>query len=132
MSVSDLPVSPVIPVSDLSRSRHFYEGQLGFVGQPAPGGWALRCGGDSYAFLLESTDYPGKAAWPLASFRTDDLDASVADLIERGITLEQIHDGATETDGRGIAELEGMRIAWVRDPDHQVLSFFELTDDTGR
>ena len=127
MSVSDLTIGPVIPVSNLERSRRFYEGQLGLTGQPAPGGFALRSGDGSVAYLLEGTEYPGQAEWPLASFRTEDLEATVAELTSRGIDLEQIHDGLTETDSYGIADLEGMRIAWIRDPDHQVLSFFQLT-----
>lgn len=127
MSISHLVIGPVIPVSNLERSRHFYEEQLGLTGQPAPGGCALHGGEGSVAYLLEGTDYPGQADWPLASFRTEDLEATVAELTGRGIDLEQIHDGLTDTDSQGIAELEGMRIAWIRDPDQQVLSFFQLT-----
>jgi hypothetical protein len=126
MSISGLVIGPVIPVSNLERSRFFYEEQLGLTGQLAPGGCALRSGAGSVVYLLEGTDYPGQADWPLASFLTEDLEATVAELISRGIDLEQIHDGLAETDSHGIAELEGMRIAWIRDPDHQVLSFFQL------
>ena len=125
----DLPVGPVIPVSDLERSRRFYETELGLTGSPAPAGSVLHCGGGTTVYLLAGTDYAGQANWPLASFRTDDLDALVADLIDRGIRLEQIHDEWTDTDDRGIAELEGMRIAWLRDPDRQVIAMFELTGD---
>jgi|SRR5687767_12400014 len=125
--VCELPLGPVIPVSDIDCSRRFYEKQLGFVGNYAPGGYALRGGDHNVLFLLTGTSYPGQAEWPLASFRTDDLAATVAELNARGVALEQIHDDFAQTDARGIAQMEGMLIAWVRDPDDQVLSFFQLT-----
>jgi catechol 2,3-dioxygenase-like lactoylglutathione lyase family enzyme len=125
MSIKDLKVGPVIPVSDLDASVAFYENVLGLSGEGVPGGYALRCGGDTRIYLLVAQDYPGRAAWPLASFETDDLDAVVADLRRRDVTFEAIEEGPQKTDDRGIADLEGLRIAWIRDPDNQVLSFFE-------
>jgi catechol 2,3-dioxygenase-like lactoylglutathione lyase family enzyme len=129
MALDSLPVGPVIPVSDLAVSRRFYESTLGLRGEPAPGGWVLFAGGDTRLFLLEGTDYAGQAEWPLASFRTEDLDETVADLAERGVKLLVMGDADPfQTDQRGVAVLEGMRIAWFRDPDNQVISLFELTD----
>ena len=130
MSIRSLHVGPVIPVSDLETSRGFYESTLGLRGEPAPGGWVLHAGGDTRLFLLDVPDYAGRAEWPLASFRTDDLDRSVAELAVAGVDLIVMGDGDPyRTDERGIAELEGMRIAWFRDPDGQVISVFELRDE---
>ncbi|HSD00947.1 MAG TPA: hypothetical protein VLB81_01150 [Gaiellales bacterium] len=84
MEIDALSVGPVIPVSDMAASRSFYEGKLGLQGMPAPGGYALRTGAGSRIFLLDGTDYAGRADWPLASLQTDDLAATVADLGERG------------------------------------------------
>ena len=125
--IGSLRVGPVIPVSDLEASRSFYESKLGLRGEPAPGGWVLYAGGDTRLFLLDVAQYAGRAEWPLASFRTDDLDRTVAELTESGVELIRMGDGDPyRTDDRGIAELEDMRIAWFRDPDNQVVSVFEL------
>jgi len=129
VKLGQLHVGPVIPVSDLNRSRHFYEVQLGMRGTPAPGGYALECSDGSSVYLLESTDYPGHAEWPLASFATDDLEAATDGLRSSGVELVTFADGPNKTDDRGIATLPGMHIAWVRDPDNQVLSIFQLTGD---
>ena len=125
MSLAALPVGPVVPVSDLERSLEFYEGALGLSGEPVPAGYVLRCGGDTVIYLLKGTGYAGRAEWPLASFATDRLEEVVDALRARGVELERFDDGPQRTDERGIAELDGVRIAWVRDPDRQVLSIFQ-------
>lgn len=126
-----LALGPVIPVSDLRRSIAFYHDVLGLAGEPAPGGGYVLHAGDGCAiYLLAGTDYSGRAAWPLAGFRTDDLLATLADLRARGV--EPATDIPQPVDQNGIAEFDGMRIAWFTDPDDQVLSIFQLTDPIQR
>jgi catechol 2,3-dioxygenase-like lactoylglutathione lyase family enzyme len=128
MELHTLHVGAVVPVSDMDASRAFYEGTLGLTGEPAPGGYALRAGGGTRLFLLDVASYAGQADWPLASFRTEDLAATVADLTGRGVQLEVMGEGDPyRTDERGIADLGDMLIAWFRDPDGQVISVFQLT-----
>jgi catechol 2,3-dioxygenase-like lactoylglutathione lyase family enzyme len=128
MELRCLNVGAIIPVSDMGASREFYEGTLGLAGEPAPGGYALRAGGTTRLFLLDVAAYAGQANWPLASFQTDDLAATVADLTGRGVELEVMGDGDPyQTDERGIADEGNMLIAWFRDPDGQVISVFQLT-----
>jgi catechol 2,3-dioxygenase-like lactoylglutathione lyase family enzyme len=125
VSIENLKVGPVIPVSDLARSLAFYQGRLGLPGEAVPGGFSLRCGGDTTIFLLAGTHYAGRAEWPLASFATDDLESVVDDLIARGVETERFPGEEFETDERGIADMPGIRIAWIRDPDNQVISLFQ-------
>jgi catechol 2,3-dioxygenase-like lactoylglutathione lyase family enzyme len=128
MELHTLQVGAIVPVSDMDASRAFYEGTLGLAGEPAPGGYALRAGGGTRIFLLDVASYAGQADWPLASFRTDDLAATVEDLVARGVQLEIMGDGDPyRTDERGIADLGDVLIAWFRDPDNQVISVFQLT-----
>ena len=124
----DHPVGPVIPVSDLTKARAFYEGLLGLEGEEVPGGWALHAGGGTRVFLLVARGDAGQADWPLASFESDDLDATVADLTARGARLQRVHDTERQTDPRGIADLGAVRIAWLRDPDRQVVALYQRTD----
>jgi catechol 2,3-dioxygenase-like lactoylglutathione lyase family enzyme len=125
VSIRDLTVGPVIPVSDLSASLAFYEGKLGLQGEAVPGGYALQCGGGTRTFLLTGMTYAGHADRPLASFATDRLEAVVDDLRAHGVPREELSEGAFRTDERGIADMDGIRIAWIRDPDDQVISIFE-------
>jgi catechol 2,3-dioxygenase-like lactoylglutathione lyase family enzyme len=125
MSLAALAVGPVIPVSDLERSLAFYEGSLGLSGEPVPGGYLLRCGGGTRIFLLTGTDYAGGAEWPLASFEAHGLEAVVDELLAAGVETERFEQGSYATDERGIATMDGVRIAWIRDPDRQVIAIFE-------
>jgi catechol 2,3-dioxygenase-like lactoylglutathione lyase family enzyme len=128
MQLRSLNAGAIIPVSDLATSRAFYEDTLGLEGEPAPGGHVLRAGGTTRLYLLDVASYAGQAEWPLASFQTDDLAATVADLAGRGVELEVMGEGDPyRTDERGIADLGDMLIAWFRDPDRQVISVFQLT-----
>ena len=123
--MNQLEVGPVIPVSDLDASLKFYEGSLGLSGEHVPGGYVLRCGGNTRIYLLPSTDYPGRAKWPLMSFETDRLEHVVDDLRAAGIEFVSFDEGPQKTDERGIADMDGVRLAWITDPDDQVISLFE-------
>ena len=101
---------------------------LGLSGEPVPGGYLLRCGGGTRIFLLTGTDYAGLADWPLASFEADGLEAVVDGLLAAGVVMERFEQGEYATDERGIANMDGVRIAWTRDPDAQVLAIFEPED----
>ncbi len=126
MTVASMRVGPLIPVSDIAKSRAFYEDTLGFRGQEVPGGVELTCGDGTTAFLLDGPSYAGTAEWPLATFRSPNLEVTVGELGAIGVPLEQVHEDGMDTDDRGIAEMPGGgRIAWIRDPDNQVLSIFE-------
>ena len=125
MSLAELAVGPVIPVSDLQQSLAFYEGSLGLSGEPVPGGYVLRCGGGTRIFLLTGTDYAARAEWPLASFEAHGLEAVVDGLRAAGVATERFDEGPYATDERGIADMDGVRIAWIRDPDGQVIAIFE-------
>jgi catechol 2,3-dioxygenase-like lactoylglutathione lyase family enzyme len=126
--LSELPSGALIPVSDLKTSLTFYEGILGLSGHAAPSGYELATGRETRIYLLTGTDYAGQAEWPLASFVTKDLDALVADLRDRGVKMESIETGVQKTNDQGIATMPGMRIAWIRDPDNQVISLFEVIE----
>ncbi|MEJ2888626.1 VOC family protein [Actinomycetospora aeridis] len=128
-SPADLPVATVIPVSDMDRSREFYEETLGLAGEAVPGGGHfLRAGGGTLLYLMSNAGYAGRAGWPLASFQTHDLPGTVADLRRRGVVMEEMDDDPPwKTDERGIADFGTVLIAWFRDPDDQVISVVQPT-----
>jgi catechol 2,3-dioxygenase-like lactoylglutathione lyase family enzyme len=120
----DMPVGPVIPVSDLERSLAFYEGKLGLSGEKVPGGYALHCGRQTTMYLVTDTSHHGVASWPLASFQTDRFDDIIDELQETGVEHLDCH--STKVDLCGLANQVGSRMAWITDPDDQVIAIFEL------
>lgn len=127
-SPRDLIVSTVIPVSDMARSREFYEQAVGLTGEPAPGGHILHAGAGTRLFLLDGSEsYAGQAGWPLASFLATDLAATVAVMHSRGVIFDIMDGDPYQTDERGIADFGTTLIAWFRDPDNQVISIVQPT-----
>lgn len=121
-------VGPVIAVTDLSRARTFYEQQLGLHGEDTPGGRVLHADQSTRIYLLANVADAGSASWPVASFRVDDLRATVGLLRERGVAFLGREDLPFELDDEGIStDTPGIEVAWLRDPDGSVLTIFAET-----
>lgn len=118
-------VGPVIAVTDLARARQFYEGMLGLAGEEAPGGWLVRGEGGTVTYLLADIPEAGSTSWPVASFRVDDVHATVRMLRSRGVNFLGADDLPFALDADGVSsDTPGMQVAWMRDPDGSVLTVF--------
>jgi catechol 2,3-dioxygenase-like lactoylglutathione lyase family enzyme len=114
-----------IPAKDLQGTRRFYEDVLGLqVVQDDPAGILYRSG-DS-AVMLYPTEFAGTAQHTLGTFLVEDVDAAVADLRSKGVTFEEYDMPGLKTEG-GIAELGGVKSAWFKDPEGNILALGELT-----
>jgi catechol 2,3-dioxygenase-like lactoylglutathione lyase family enzyme len=78
-------IAPVIAVTDLDRAREFYEHRLGLDGAETPGGWAASADHGTVLNLLSGVPSAGSADWPVATFRVDDVHATVRALRSRGV-----------------------------------------------
>jgi catechol 2,3-dioxygenase-like lactoylglutathione lyase family enzyme len=123
MSLSDGKVSATIGVVDMAKAKEFYEGKLGLTGgeETGDGGVDYECGAGTRLHV-----YPSPSAKPsgatLAAFDVSDVEATVDELIGNGVTFEQYDDGPLTTDEKGIASLDGTKIAFVKDPDGNILA----------
>lgn len=110
-----------IPVSDLDRARRFYEGTLGLKsGEERSDGVQYEVGGTW--FLVYPSQFAGTNQATAMTFEVDDVDAAVDELSEKGVTFEQYDFPGLKTDERGIAEIQGVRGAWFKDPDGNILA----------
>jgi catechol 2,3-dioxygenase-like lactoylglutathione lyase family enzyme len=115
-----------IPAKDLEGARRFYEDVLGCtVMQETPAGITYRSG-DTY-FDLYPTQFAGTAQHTIGGFAVSDVEAAVADLRAKGVTFEQYDLPGLKTDENGIADLEGEKGAWFKDPEGNILSVFQRT-----
>jgi catechol-2,3-dioxygenase len=113
-----------IPAKDLDGTRKFYEGVIGLqVIREDPAG-ILYQSGDSVV-MLYPTQFAGTAQHTLGTFMVKDIDASVTDLRSKGVTFEEYDMPGLKTEG-GIAELGGIKSAWFKDPEGNILSLGEL------
>ena len=121
--ITDAPISPTIPVTDLQRAREFYEKKLGFaVLKEAPKGITFQAGKNTTFYIYKRGS--SKADHTLASFQVKDIEAEVDELTAKGIVFEQYDFPGLKTNAKGIAESEEEKGkgAWFKDPDGNILA----------
>jgi len=121
---ADWSFGATIPAKDLDGTRKFYEGVLGLqIIMENPGGIIYRAG-DSFLSLYP-TQFGGKAEHTLGGFLVSDIDAAMADLRGKGVEFEEYDMPGLKTE-KGIAELEGAKISWFKDPEGNILSLSQF------
>ena len=119
--LADSRVSAVLPVVDLERARKFYEEKHGLQAGDAPGGVMFQCGLGSQLVLYQR-DSPTKADHTAAGWEVDDVEKGVKDLREKGVLFEQYE----MTDEQGIANMGGVKGAWFKDSEGNILSVVQF------
>ena len=120
-------LAAVVPISDRQGTIDFYTGTLGLKEIERVGFDAVFEAGGGALLGAYVTDYAGQAGHTLAGFMVDDLDAAMAELRSRGVTFEEYDLPHLKTVD-GIAEIEGERGAWFKDPDGNILAIGEPAD----
>lgn len=88
------------------------------------GDLTFECGGSEFG--IYETPSGGQAAHTLASFKVSDLDAEMAGLRGKGVVFEEYDlPGLKTVDG--VVEDEGMRAAWFKDSEGNILCLNERT-----
>ncbi|TPG12894.1 VOC family protein [Pedococcus bigeumensis] len=112
---------PTIAVSDIERAKKFYSETLGLKAKDERvDGIRYEAGGGTL-LLVYTSQFAGTAKSTSMGFDVDDLDKAVAELRERGVVFEEYDLPGLKT-MNGIAEIEGLKGAWFKDPDGNILS----------
>lgn len=120
--LSDFPVYPTIPTSDVERLRRFYEDVLGFeVREETAGGIFYRAGSGTYFAVTRSSGKASGSHTQMA-FAVTDIEAVVAELRGRGAVFETYETPKTVD---GIAQMPAGRAAWLKDPDGNLIGMIE-------
>jgi catechol 2,3-dioxygenase-like lactoylglutathione lyase family enzyme len=122
MMLDSSPVVAVVAVADLDRGKEFYGGTLGL--QEAdfsdPGGVLYACGAGTQLLVYQS-DFAGTNQATTAAWQVEDLEAELSTLRSNGITFEQYDMPGVEREG-DIHAIGGIRAAWFKDPDGNILN----------
>ena len=118
-------VIATIPVSDLVRSRKFYEETLGLAVDTLMGDYCvLYRGGDSRVFVYQSDD-PFTAGSVVATWAVEDvLETLVQELQGKGVVFKTFARKEFVADGV-IQHADGFKCAVFKDPDGHLLSLFQ-------
>ena len=115
-----------IAVSDLERAKGFYGGTLGLKTiDERSDGVRYADGGDGW-FLVYPSQFAGTAQSTYMNFEVDDVEKVVDELRGRGIVFEEYDFPGLKT-VNGIAEIQGVKGAWFKDPDGNILAVGEQT-----
>jgi catechol 2,3-dioxygenase-like lactoylglutathione lyase family enzyme len=118
-------IAAIVPVSDVEAAVRFYGDTLGLEvvarREDLPENPEAEFRAGNGALLVYRSTGAGQARHTVAGFRVDDLDAVVAGLRERGVVFEEYDLPDLKTEG-GIATVAGVRAAWFKDPDGNILA----------
>ena len=107
---------------DIDAERTFYADTLGIETSDDNGMLILHLAGGRDTLVYPKPNHE-PATYTILNFGVDDIEATVDELLERGVDME-IYDGF-EQDERGIARNAGPPIAWFRDPAGNILAVIE-------
>jgi catechol 2,3-dioxygenase-like lactoylglutathione lyase family enzyme len=116
--------TPMIAVKDLDRARGFYEDTLGLKTVDTMGEEVVSMKSGDTRIDVYRSDFAGTNKATALTFGVNDIDSEVRELKGKGVTFEHYDlDGLTR-DG-DIYKGEGMKTAWFKDPDGNILSLIE-------
>lgn len=119
--------TPMLAVKDLDRARQFYVDTLGLeaVGRMSDEVVSMKSG--QTRIDVYRSEFAGTNKATALTFPVDDIQAEVGELRGKGIMFEHYDmDGLTRNGD--IYEAEGMKTAWFKDPDGNILSLIEGAD----
>ncbi|NUP48171.1 MAG: VOC family protein [Catenulispora sp.] len=118
--LNDQPIRPTIPAADLDRAKRFYQDTLGLkIAEEREDGIAFESG--ETTFYVYPSAFAGTSQATLAGWMVSDLEGTMADLRERGITFEEYDMPGLKTVD-GVAETETVRGAWFKDSEGNILA----------
>jgi catechol 2,3-dioxygenase-like lactoylglutathione lyase family enzyme len=118
--------TPMIAVKDLDRARKFYEETLGLKEVDDFGEGFMLKSGDTKVTVYRS-EFAGTNKATALTFDVDDLESEVDDLKGKGVSFEHYELPGLERQG-DLYVAEGMKTAWFKDPDGNILSLIEEGD----
>ena len=117
--------SAVVCSTDLERSRSFYENQVGLKLSPdtIPNHLLFECG-DGTTLLVYGRPATNAADHTQVRLWSDDVEADVEELVDRGVSFEDYDFPTFKTVGH-VAKTPIGTSAWFRDPDGNTIALFQ-------
>ena len=116
--------TPMIPVKDLDRARQFYEDTLGLKPLDQEGGEVFMLKSGNTTLNVYKSEFAGSNKATALTFAIGDIDAEVRALKDKGVTFEHYDVEGLTSEG-DIYRGRGMKTAWFKDPDGNILSLIQ-------
>jgi predicted enzyme related to lactoylglutathione lyase len=112
-------------VDNIEKAKQFYSQTLGLDVSEKMGILTLNIAGGVKVGIYPKPNHT-PATFTVLNFPVDDLEASVDELIKKGIVFEQYDSPELKTDAKGIHrtldKTKGPDVAWFKDPAGNILS----------
>lgn len=119
--------TPMIAVNDIDRARTFYESTLGLETTEEMGGEVLTMKSGDTLINVYRSEFAGTNKATALTFAVEDIASEVRDLKDKGVAFAHYDLPGLERQG-DLYVGEGMKTAWFKDPDGNILSLFEGRD----
>src|SRR6476659_2708201 len=116
--------TPMVAVSDINRARRFYEDKLGLKTKGEMEGELLTMESGDTLINVYRSEFAGTNKATALTFGVDDVEKEVSELKGKGIFFEHYELPGLERRG-DLYVAEGMKTAWFKDPDGNILSLIE-------
>lgn len=113
-----------LATKDLNKASLFFRDTLGLKEVGREGDELITFASGDTSIYVYRSDYAGTNKATALTWEVEDIDAEVAALKEKGVSFEHYDMEGLERDG-DIYAGEGMKIAWFKDPDGNILSLVE-------
>ena len=120
--------TPMIAVTDLDRARRFYEQVLGLDAKEAMGGEVIEVRSGGTVMNVYRSEFAGTNKATAITFSVDDIEKEIDDLKKKGVFFEHYDMPGLEQRG-DLYISDGIKTAWFKDPDGNILSVFEGNAD---
>lgn len=120
--LQNVNIMAILPAKDLGRAQDFYRDKLGIESSESAGdGTLLFRGANGTSFLIYETENAGSAKNTQMGWESEDLDADMTTLRERGVVFEEYVFPGLKTD-HGVVANERGKSAWFRDSEGNILN----------
>ena len=106
---------------NIDVARKFYQDKLGLMTGPSREKGVLTCKSGASSVLVYESKYAGTNEGTAATWAVDDVDGTVGTLKEKGVTFEH-YDLPNMTLKGDVHVSGGMKAAWFKDPDGNILA----------
>jgi catechol 2,3-dioxygenase-like lactoylglutathione lyase family enzyme len=116
-------------VDDLQKAKEFYGTTLGIpIEEHMPGMMTLKTNGaGDVNIFLRKQHVP--ATFTVLNFVVHDIAKTMEELSKQAITFEHYHgEEDTFTDEKGVAEAEGVKVSWFKDPAGNLLQLLQMPE----
>ena len=113
-----------LAVKDLDRARGFYTGTLGLKEVDQEGDELIVLKSGDSAVSVYRSDYAGTNKATAVTWAVDDIEAEVDALKQKGVMFEHYDMPGLELEG-DVHVGDGMKVAWFKDPDGNILNIVE-------